>query len=216
MRNVFALKLMLVLALVIPGVVVAEPAQPQFVEGKHYQILPFPVRTRDTQKIEVVELFWYGCPHCYRFDPLVKNWQKTLPEDVDFWMSPAVFGKDWQIHAQAFYAADVLGVLDKVHQPLFDTLARDRKPINTEADMVKFMGQQGVDADAFKKSYNSFGVRSKVEQATARARSYRATGVPAMVVNGKYRIDAGSAGSLEEMIRVVDYLVAKERAEKGS
>ncbi len=184
----------------------------EWVAGKHYKVLPYPVRTRDASKIEVVELFWYGCPHCYQFNPLVHHWEKGLADDVDFWLSPATFGKAWVTHAQAFYAAQALGVQDRLHQPLFDAIARDRQPLNSEDALARFFTGYGVEEKDFKKAYNSFSVKSKVDQANARGRSYRATGVPALIVNGKYRISASEAGSHENMLKVADFLIAQERA----
>ncbi|MFD2231599.1 thiol:disulfide interchange protein DsbA/DsbL [Alkalimarinus sediminis] len=184
----------------------------EWVAGKHYKVLPYAVRTRDESKIEVVELFWYGCPHCYKFNPIVHHWAEGLADDVDFWLSPATFGAAWRIHAQAFYAAEVLGVQEKMHQPLFDAIVRDRKPLSSETELARFFAGFGVNEQDFKKAFNSFSVKSKVEQANARGRSYRATGVPALIVNGKYRISAAEAGGHENMIKVADFLIEKERA----
>ena len=187
----------------------------EWVAGKHYKVLPYAVRTRDASKVEVVELFWYGCPHCYKFNPIVHHWAEGLADDVDFWLSPATFGAVWKVHAQAFYAAQVLGVQEKMHQPLFDARVRDRKPLSSEAELARFFAGFGVDEKDFKKAFNSFSVKSKVDQANARGRSYRATGVPALIVNGKYRISATEAGGHENMIKVADFLIEKERASIG-
>ncbi|OZG74949.1 disulfide bond formation protein DsbA [Hahella sp. CCB-MM4] len=187
-----------------------------FVDGKDYQSLPAQVPVRDSSKIEVVEMFWFGCPHCYRFDPMVTNWKKKLPEDVDFWQSPAAFNRTWKLHAQTFYAAEALGVADQMHQPLFDALARDHKPLNSEDAMAEFFAQHGIEEEKFKKAYNSFSVKSKVQQAVSRGTSYRITGVPVLIVNGKYRIEPGQAGSFERMLKIADYLVEKERSAQGS
>jgi thiol:disulfide interchange protein DsbA len=193
--------------------VVAENADesPVWLEGKHYDVLPYPVRTRDESRIEVVELFWYGCPHCYKFNPLVHAWVKKQPEDVDFWLSPAVFGSDWRVHAQAFYALEALGQQEAMHQAFFDALVRDRKRLNTEDSLAEFFAASGIKESDFKKAFNSFSVKSKVDQADARGKSYRATGVPAMIVNGKYRVAASTAGSNEAVLQVIDYLIEKER-----
>ncbi|ABC27901.1 Thiol-disulfide isomerase and thioredoxins [Hahella chejuensis KCTC 2396] len=198
------------------GLVALAARAETYVEGQHYKTLPAPIPVRDASKIEVVELFWYGCPHCYKFDPLVNVWKKSLPEDVSFFRSPAVFNKVWKAHAQAFYAAEALDVSEKMHQPLFDALARDHQSLNSEDDLAKFFAQYDVEEAQFKKAYNSFSVKSKVEQAASRALSARATGVPALVVNGKYRIDAIRGGTYEDMLKVADFLIEKERQAKGS
>lgn len=179
--------------------------------GIHYDLLPQPVRTRDATKIEVVELFWYGCPHCYHFEPLVKQWKKTLSDDVDFWRSPAMWNPRMKIHAQAFFTAESLGVLDKLHNPLFTSLVVERKRLDKPEEIEDLFASYGVDREAFRKTFNSFGIVSQVKQADARARSYRISGTPELVVNGKYRISAGKAGGQEEMLQVADFLIKKER-----
>ncbi len=184
----------------------------QWVEGKNYKALPYPVRTRDTDKVEVVELFWYGCPHCYSFEPMVQQWQKKQAADVDFWMSPAIFGKTWKTHAQAFYTAELLGVSEQTHEPLFAAIVRDRRRLNNENSLAAFFADYGVKEEEFKKVFNSFAVNAKLQQADARGRSYRVTGVPAFVVNGKYLVSAGMANSQREILEIVDYLVNKERS----
>ncbi len=215
MRNI--LSAVLALVMLVPGVLWAQQGQqPQYEEGKHYQTLPFPVRTLTPGKVEVVELFWYGCPHCRDFEPYVEAWSKQLPDDVQFEHLPAVFGKTWEVHAKAYFAAEAMGIEDKVRQPLFDALVKDRRPLNDVESLASFIGSLGFDKEVFTKSFNSFGVRSKVEQALSRARGYRATGVPAVVVNGKYRVDASSAGGMDKVLRVVNFLIEKERAGAGS
>ncbi|UZE95644.1 thiol:disulfide interchange protein DsbA/DsbL [Alkalimarinus alittae] len=219
MKQVWAKFILVMVLLPFSWVVSAASAESadkaEWIAGKHYKILPYPVRTRDASKVEVVELFWYGCPHCYKFNPIVHHWSEGLADDVDFWLSPATFGPVWTIHAQAFYAAEVLGVQEKMHQPLFDAIVRDRKPLSSEAELARFFAGFGIEEAKFKKAFKSFSVKSKVDQANARAISYRATGVPALIVNGKYRISSSEAGSNENMLKVADFLIEKERATLG-
>lgn len=186
----------------------------EFVEGVHYVVLDKPVRTQDASKIEVTEVFWYGCGHCYNFDPIVHQWAEKLPADVDFRMSPAMWHPDMEVHARAFYTAQALNVLDKLHQPLFDALNRGGKKLNSEAELAEFFAGYGVDNETFSKAYNSFGVTSQVKQADARARSYKVSGTPEVVVDGKYRISTSMAGGQPQMLEVADFLVAKIRAER--
>ncbi|WP_020410647.1 thiol:disulfide interchange protein DsbA/DsbL [Hahella ganghwensis] len=211
-----SLPLVMWMVLVCLGFVAQGAMAEEFVDGKDYQSLPSQVPVRDSSKIEVVELFWYGCPHCYKFDPLVSKWEHQLPEDVDFWQSPAAFNRTWKLHAQTFYAAEALGVSDEMHQPLFDALAGQHKPLNSEDSMAKFFAQYGIEEEKFRKAYNSFSVKSKVQQAVSRGASYRVSGVPVLIVNGKYRIEPGQAGSFERMLKIADFLVEKERAAQGS
>jgi thiol:disulfide interchange protein DsbA len=186
-----------------------------FVEGTHYERLPEPVRTADPARIEVVELFWYGCSHCFQFEPLLAKWEPALAKDVDFHRSPAMWNKLMAVHAQAFYAAEALGVLNKLNQPLFEALNVQRKRLESEDEIAELFVANGVTDADFRKAFNSFGVQSKVKQADARQRSYKTTGTPEMIVNGKFRVSARLAGSPESMLKVVDFLIAKERAGKS-
>lgn len=193
----------------------ARAADPLYIEGTHYERLAEPVRTADPARIEVVELFWYGCSHCYHFEPLLAKWRPGIGKDVDFHRSPAMWNKLMAVHAQAFYAAEILGVLEKMNQPLFDALNVQRKRLETEDEIAEIFVANGVSAADFQKAFNSFGVQSKVKQADARQRSYKTTGTPEIIVNGKYRVSGRLAGSPEGMLKVVDFLIAKERAAKG-
>lgn len=180
-------------------------------EGTHYQKLDTPVRTDSNGKVEVAEVFWYGCPHCYNFKPVVEAWEEGLAEDVEFVMMPAALGRSWEPHARAYYALEAMGQLDKVHDALFEALAGERRPLNTPEALADFVAGYGVDADAFLKNYQSFGVNARMQQAQSKIRGARITGVPTMLVNGKYKVSASMAGSHEATLEVVDYLVAKER-----
>lgn len=200
----------LLLALVSFGV---QAQSPEFREGEHYRTLSNPVPTNSGDRIEVAEVFWYGCPHCYSFKPLIESWEKDLPEDVEFELLPAALGQSWEPHARAFYTVKALDKFEQTHDPLFDALARDRKPLNDADSLADFLSEHGVDPEKFVKTFNSFGVNAKMQQAQARIRGARITGVPAMLVNGKYVVSASLAGSHEKMLEVVDYLIEQERAQ---
>ncbi len=189
-------------------------AEPLYIEGTHYERLAEPVRTADPSRIEVVELFWYGCSHCFLLEPLLTRWKPTIAKDVDFHRSPAMWNKLMAVHAQAFYAAEALGVLDKMNDPLFDALNVKRNKLESEDEIAALFAEHGVKEADFRKAFNSFGVQSKVKQADARQRSYKTTGTPEVIVNGKYRVSARLAGSPEAVFKVVDFLIGKERAEK--
>ena len=188
---------------------------PVFKEGEHYQRLDTPVRTRDSDRIEVTEVFWYGCGHCFMFEPIVHGWSKKLPQDVVFERSPAMWNKTMEVHARAFYVARSLNILDKIHQPLFDALNLQKKQLATPVELADFFAAYGVDKDTFMKTYESFGVASQVKQADARARSYGIKGTPELIVDGTYRISARMAGGQTEMLKVADFLIAKIRAERS-
>lgn len=191
---------------------IAQASAASWEEGTHYQVLDTPVRTASDSGVEVAEVFWYGCPHCYTFKPLVESWAEDLPEDVNYVKIPAALGSSWEPHAKAFYALEAMGELDKVHDALFDALAGERRPLNSGEALADFVSGYGVDDEEFLKNYNSFGVNAKMQQAQSKIRGARVTGTPTMLVNGKYRVTASMAGSHEATLEVVDYLIEQERA----
>lgn len=190
----------------------ASEQQEQFIAGEHYVVLDKPVATRDSSKIEVVEMFTYGCPHCYEFESLIKAWGKQQGGDVDLWYFPAVWNQSMELFARAFYVAHALNVADKIHFPLFTTLVIEQKSIANESNLADFFVQHGVEKRSFTEVFNSTEVENQVKQAEARVRSYKPAGAPEIIVNGKYRIDRMRAGGLAEMLAVVDFLINKERA----
>ena len=183
----------------------------QYEEGTHYVALPIPIKTRVADKIEVAEYFSYGCPHCYQFEPLVGAWKQGLASDVEFVRTPAVWNKDYEVYAQTYLTAQALKVLDQIHVPLFDAIHNKRRPLNNPEKMAGFFEEMGIDPMAFARTYSSFGVNASLQQAAAKGRAYRSGGVPAIIVNGKYRIEGSMAGSSAEMLRIADYLIKKER-----
>jgi thiol:disulfide interchange protein DsbA len=204
----------LVISLVIlPVVALAESFK--YEEGTHYVELRIPIKVRDPAKIEVAEYFSYGCPHCYQFEPLIQSWKAQLSSDVSFERTPAIWNRDYQIYAQTYYTAEALKVTEKVHGPLFDAIQNQRKRLNDPKEMAMFFSQFGVDPVDFAKVYKSFGVRAKLQQAEAKGRAYRSSGVPAVIVNGKYRVEGSMAGSNAEMLKVVNFLINKERQAKS-
>jgi len=163
-------------------------------------------------KIEVLEFFWYGCPHCYAMEPHVEKWLQTKPADVEFIRVPGVLNKLWMAHARAYYTAQKLGVLDKIHRPLFDALHKDHRKIFSEDELRDFFVEKGVKAEDFTRTYNSNDVEIRVKQAYVLAQNYRLTGVPAFVVDGKYSTSGQLAGTYENLITTINSLIEKERA----
>lgn len=184
------------------------------IAGKEYIELSNPVPVSKPGKIEVVELFWYGCPHCYHFEPVINPWVDKLPEDVNFKRIPAMFGGPWDAHGQMFLTLEAMGVEHKVHAAVFDAIQNQRKQLTKPEEMAEFLATQGVDKDKFLTTFNSFAIKGQVQQAKALAKKYEITGVPSMVVNGKYRFDLGTAQGPEGVLNVADQLIAKERAAK--
>ena len=172
---------------------------------------PQPTQT-ENNKIEVVEIFWYGCPHCNDFEPYLNEWLANKPGDVSFRRMPAVFRQDWLAHAKAYYTALELGVVDEIHSDLFNRIHTRQKRLNDEESLKKFFMQHGVDGEQFTKTYNSHAVESHIKQALSMLRRYEITGVPAVVINGKYVTSGPLAGSYEGMIQAMNELIEKERA----
>ncbi len=184
--------------------------------GKDYDIIAPAERTADPSRIEVAEFFWYGCHHCFNFEPELEAWTKTLPEDAYFRGIPAMWGSPMDLHAKAFYTAEVLKVLDKVSPAMFTALNVDRKRLNTEDAIAEVFVQAGVSREDFDRVFNSFGVDSQVRQADSLARSAKITGTPSMMVDGKYLISPRKAGSYPNMLKIADFLIAKERKARAA
>jgi thiol:disulfide interchange protein DsbA len=162
-------------------------------------------------KIEVLEFFWYGCPHCYAMEPHVDKWLQSKPADVEFIRVPGVLNKVWMAHARAYYTAQKLGVLDQIHQPLFNALHRERRKIFSEDELRAFFEEKGVKPEDFTRIFNSHDIEIRVKQAYMLAQNYRLTGVPAFIVNGKYATSGQLAGTYENIIATINTLIEMER-----
>ena len=188
----------------------AEPLE----AGKQYVELSSAVPVAVPGKIEVVELFWYGCPHCYAFEPTINPWVEKLPKDVNFKRIPAMFGGPWDAHGQLFLTLEAMGVEHKVPNAVFEAIQKQGKRLTKPDEMADFVATQGVDKDKFLATFNSFAIQGQIKQAKELAQKYGVQGVPTLIVNGKYRFDLGSTGGPEATLNVADQLIAKERAAK--
>jgi len=206
---------LLAVTLLLSGLACAADGGDTYKAGEHYDIIAPAIRTANPDKIQVTEFFWYGCGHCYNFEPLIGNWKKSLGDDVVFQGSPAVWAPQMELHSKAYYAAQVLGVLDTMHLPLFQAMNVDRKRLASEGEIAALFEANGVAEADFVKAYNSFGVSSMVRQASSRAKAAKITGTPEIMVNGKYRVTTRKAGSQAKMLEIVDYLIEQERAAAG-
>lgn len=192
----------------------AQAADVPLEAGKTYVELTNPVAVSVPGKIEVVELFWYGCPHCYAFEPTINPWVEKLPSDVNFRRIPAMFGGPWDAHGQLFLTLEAMGVEHKVHNAVFEAIQKQGKRLTKPEEMADFVATQGVDKDKFLATFNSFAIQGQIKQAKELAQKYGVQGVPTMIVNGKYRFDLGTTGGPEATLNVADQLIAKERAAK--
>ena len=188
-------------------------AQGAPVEGKDYVRLSQPQAVAPG-KIEVVDFFWYGCPHCFSFEPALDAWAKKLPADVNFRRVPVSFRDEpFGTHARIFYALEGMGQLDAMHRKVFYAIHNDRLRLDKPADISAFMGRNGVDAAKFMEAYNSFAVQAKAKQATQQAAAYKIDGVPAIGIQGRYYTSGSLAGTNEKALAVADFLM--QRVRKG-
>jgi len=200
-------------------------AQEAWEAGKHYFLIEPPQATTTGDKVEVLEVFSYACPACNQFRPIADTIKKDLPANAQMVYLPASFrsDEDWPVFQRAFFGAQALGIVDKTHNEMFDAIWKDgvlkitdpatRKlvnPLPTIDDVAKFYAKYGVKAEDFVGTANSFAVNTKMKRADAQIKAYGVDSTPTMVVNGKYRITAQSAGGWDKVPALVKYLVEKE------
>jgi len=184
-------------------------------EGLNYKSIVPAQPTATGEKIEIIEIFSYGCSHCHRFEPVLERWLKNQSDNIEFIHMPAIFNQQLALYARAFYAAQALGVLDKVHMPFFDAIHLQKRRFNSEEDIADLFAENGVDREKFSKAFRSFSVEAKVKRAAELGRRYGVQATPSMVINGKYITNPGDAKQgFRGMLKTVDELIAKES--KGS
>ena len=202
----------LVLLVLMPFMLSSYGQIERYVAGTHYMEIANPVNTGDSSKVEVIEAFWYGCSHCFRFEPLITNWEENKPDDVDFVRFPALWNNLMKIHAQVYYATEALDAVDVLHEHIFNAINVERNMLQNEGQISELFLEHGVSQEDFDRTFNSFSVRTKVNQAEARMQDYGIRSTPNMIVNGKYLITtAENVRTQQEMLDVVDFLVEKER-----
>lgn len=205
----------LALLMLIPFFAITNVNAAQLQEGTtHLAITPPQPTSTEEGVIEVIEIFSYGCSHCHRFEPILERWLKTKPDNVKFVQLPAIFNNVLAIYARAFYTAESLGVLDKIHKPFFEAIHMQKRRMNTEAEIAELFVEHGVEREKFDKTFRSFAVESKVRRAAELGRRYGVQATPSMVVNGKYITDPGKTNGFRGMINTVDSLIEQEQ--KGS
>ena len=184
---------------------------PPYVTGIEYQeIIPAQHSSAPAGKIEVVELFWYGCSHCYRLEPKLEAWLKNKPENIHFVRMPAQFNPQWELHAGAYYTAQALGIIDKTHTDTFKEIHEKRNRLTTVDALAAFYLRYGITRDKFMKVYESPAIRNRKAHAKGMVQRYGANSVPTFIINGKYRTNETMAGSKAEMFAVIEALVAAE------
>ena len=179
--------------------------------GVNYTVLKPEQPVSAPGKIEVLEFFWYGCIHCYNLEPELDTWLRKLSADVQFRRVPAIFNPRWAHDAAIYFSLEAMGVLEKLHRPLFDAIHVERLRTDDARALNGWLHKQGVDAKRFEEVIKSFGVQSKVRQAQQLTVAYRIDGTPAMAVHGRYTVSPEQGGSQRGILSVVDHLVALTR-----
>jgi thiol:disulfide interchange protein DsbA len=204
---------MAALALSLPLAFVAAPAT-ALEAGKDYLVLT-PAQPTDAKgKVEVLEFFAYTCPHCFELEPDLAAWSKTLPKDVVLKRVPAVFSEKWEPMARVFYTLEALGVLDKLHVDVFEALHVKGQNLATPEAFISWAATQGLDRKRVQDIYQSFGVSMKVARAKQMSQGYKLSGVPALVVNGKYLTSGSMTGSHAKTLQAASELISMERGVK--
>jgi thiol:disulfide interchange protein DsbA len=191
----------------------AARAQGGPIEGQNYVRLsqPIPVSVA-AGKIEVIDFFWYGCPHCAAFEPELDAWAKRLPEHVAFSRVPVAFrAEPFTAHQRIFYALEALGLVDTMHRKVFHAVHVERLALDKPAEIASYMAGHGVDAAKFSEAFNSFTTQSKIKRANLLVDGYKIDGVPAIGVHGRYYVSGAMAGGNDRALLVADFLVQKLR-----
>ncbi|MEE9579715.1 MAG: thiol:disulfide interchange protein DsbA/DsbL [Nitrosomonadaceae bacterium] len=186
----------------------------ELTEGRDYAVLLRPQPTESGKNIEVLEFFWYGCPHCYKLHPYIKARLKRMPKDVSFRYVPAIFRSSWVPGAKTFYALEVLGARGKLHEKIYDAIHIKKIDLTKEELLFNWIAKQGIDRKKFVDIYNSFSVGNRTSQSSQMSRKYALKGVPSLVVDGKYLVSGRMGGTPQDTIRTLDELIKKVRMER--
>ena len=180
-----------------------------------YAMLQPPQPTEGGGKVEVIEFFWYGCPHCYHLEPSVAAWIKRAPKDVVFKRVPAVPSDAWAPMASIYYTLEAMGILDQYHQKVFDAIHKDNENLGNKNVLDRWLAKNHIDAAKYHEVEKSFTVATKVARAKQMTQAYKVDSVPKLIVNGKYATGPEQAGSMDNIFPAVDQMVAAARRDKG-
>lgn len=184
-----------------------------YTSGKEYTQIEKPIPSSTDNKVEVTELFWFGCGHCFALEPYVKKWQENKPENTEFKKVPAIFSDRWEFHAKAFYAMQLLNVLEQTEMPFFNAIHLDKKPMDNIDQLILFLADYGVTKEQIIDAFDSFAVDSNARNAKALSIRSGARGVPSIIVGGKYLTSVAQAGGQEQLFEVVNFLINKVQQE---
>ena len=187
----------------------------ELVEGRDYQVLKNPQPTKNEDRIEVLEFFWYGCPHCNNLHPYIKNWLKNKPDDVDFQYVPAIFRDNWAPGAKMFYTISAMDGLDTLHDRIYDAIHQKKVDLSNEDIILDWIGRQEVDKEKFVELYHSFTTHSQVAHANQMMQKFQISGVPAFVVEGRYLVRGKKGGGPQDTIRLLEAVIEMVRKNKS-
>ena len=179
-------------------------------EGRHYELIE-PLPTRNPEKIEVIEFFWFGCGHCFSLEQLIKDWKSEVSSEVDFFRLPVVWNAQTKTHAKLFFATETLRVPEAI-QGIFSAIHYNTKMMLSDKEIIPFFQGYGIQEDKYLAATNSFGLKNNLRKAELFAFKYGIKGVPAFIVNGKYKVSATREIGTEDLLDVVNYLIEKEQS----
>ena len=184
----------------------------EFEEGHEYELLDQQPPVASDAAIEVVEFFWYGCPHCYQFEPYVKNWLASKPDDVKFIKMPASFNKPARFHASVYYALDLMGEAERLNDIIFEAMHKQGNKLANQEAVEKLLAEHGVDIATFQKAMKSFAVDNRVQRAASLFNKYGLRGVPSVVVSGRYK--SGNVKNYQQLVAVIDHMILLAKEEQ--
>lgn len=178
--------------------------------GTHYKLVQPQQATSTGDNIEVLEFFSYNCPHCFHFEPYIKSWKKTRAANVKFVRVPAIFRPEWEVQARAYYALSNMGVIEDIHNKIFEAIHKHKTRLTTMVSIADFVAENGVNREQFIKEYNSFSVDGMIRKVKKKQQAYKIEGVPSVAVNGKYLTSGSMSGSYDNLINIINHLVKIE------
>ena len=218
-RNQFYLATLLSLFLVC-GVAKTYAQEEEFIEGGHYELLDEVQAVQTGDKIEVVEMFWYQCPHCFKLHPYLVEWLKNIPENAELVLTPALLSPRWEFSARAYYTFEALGVIEELHGKFYNAIHEQRLAVESVEALASWVVKNSTENELERQSiiatFDSFAVESKLNFARVMTQQYRISGVPAVIVDGRYRTNVSLAGGQEQLIKVINFLIEKAAQVRAS
>lgn len=201
---------------IFAGLVVsaASFAQALYQEGVQFTRLKQPMPVGTGAQIEVLEVFSYACSHCAHLEPTMEAWRKNMPKNAKFTALPAIFQESWAVYARAYYAAEQLNIVEKTHGPLFKAIYEQNKKFTSVDDMANWYAAYGVTAKQFTDAFTAQGMEAKLKRAMELTPRYEVAGTPTLVIDGKYSFDVTSAGGMEKVPALLNFLIAKAASER--